>query len=76
MFSISSYMMIVASILSTICVGSPINSSEPEKTQLLNVYTKPVQKYYKPVYIDMSNGANDNAVKVQLPTQKLSNYQK
>ena len=72
----TSYVMVVASMLSAICVGSPVKNSEPEKTRLLNVYTEPKQKYYKPVYIDMSDSSNSANIEVHLPIKKLSNYQK
>ena len=76
MFSISSYVMIIASMLSTICVGTPVNNSDPEKTQLLNVYTKPKQTYYKPVYIDMSDSSDSLTIETHLPIKSLTNYQK
>jgi len=75
-FSIASYLVTVASIFGALCINTPANNSKPEKTQLLNVYTEPVKKYYKPVYIDMSNEVNDNSVETNLPIKKLSHYQK
>ena len=61
MFSFTTYMMTVASIIGTLCVSTPVDKNNAEKTRLLNVFTEESsQKYYKPVYIDMTNSVKSD----------------
>ena len=76
MFSFITYVVTIASIVGTLCVSTPIEKSKAEKTQLLNVFTQPEPKYYKPVYIDVSTEETIDPARTPLPAKKTPNYPK
>ena len=77
MFSFITYVVTIASIVGTLCVSTPIEKSKAEKTQLLNVFTQPEPKYYKPVYIDMTdNVKSDEPANTLQPVRRIPIYPK